>query len=148
MIFNSIFKWFRLRFSSSNQSPLSEDEYYTYLFTKNHEYSSKVPNNEEMERWLNIKILLEKAVAIKGGKNFVPVGFLGIITVGFILSFYSIIAGTMIAYFIAPILQLVGASNAAVWVTSQGVASNMIFASLFFFITILICVLEFEQESV
>ena len=70
MIFNSIFKWFRLRFSSSNQSPLSEDEYYTYLFTKNHEYSSKVPNNEEMERWLNIKILLEKAVAIKGGKNF------------------------------------------------------------------------------
>jgi len=75
---------------------------------------------------------------IKGGKRFVPVGFLGLITVGFILSFYSIIAGTMIAYFMDPILRLVGATDAAVWVTSQGVSSNMIFASLFFFLTILI----------
>lgn len=75
---------------------------------------------------------------IKGGKRFVPIGFLGITTVGFILSFYSIIAGTMVAYFIQPILLLLGADSAASWVTSQGVASNMLFASLFFFITILI----------
>ena len=75
---------------------------------------------------------------IKGGKRFVPIGFLGITTVGFILSFYSIIAGTMVAYFIQPILLLAGADSAATWVTSQGVASNMLFASLFFFLTILI----------
>ncbi len=75
---------------------------------------------------------------IKGGKNFVPIGFLGITTVGFILSFYSIIAGTMIAYFLNPILKLVGLDQAAAWVTSQGVSSNIVFASLFFFITVLI----------
>lgn len=75
---------------------------------------------------------------IEGGKRFVPIGFLGITTVGFILSFYSIIAGTMVAYFVQPILLLVGADSAAAWVTSQGVASNMLFASFFFFITILI----------
>lgn len=75
---------------------------------------------------------------IKGGKRFVPIGFLGITTVGFILAFYSIIAGTMVAYFINPILQLVGADAAAAWVISQGTASNMLFASVFFFLTILI----------
>ncbi|MEQ8424565.1 MAG: sodium-dependent transporter, partial [Cyclobacteriaceae bacterium] len=77
---------------------------------------------------------------IEGGKRFVPVGFLGIITVGFILSFYSIIAGTMVAYFIEPILKLVGLGGAAAWVTSQGVQSNMLFASVFFFLTIMIVV--------
>lgn len=75
---------------------------------------------------------------INGGKNFVPIGFLGITTVGFILSFYSIIAGTMMAYFLNPILKLVGLNQAATWVTSQGVSSNIVFASLFFFITVLI----------
>ena len=75
---------------------------------------------------------------IKGGKRFVPIGFLGITTVGFILAFYSIIAGTMVAYFINPILQLIGADSAAAWVTSQGTASNMLFASIFFFITVII----------
>lgn len=75
---------------------------------------------------------------INGGKPFVPIGLLGITTVGFILAFYSIIAGTMIAYFIDPILRLMGLDDAAVWGTSQGVSSNMIFASVFFFLTILI----------
>lgn len=75
---------------------------------------------------------------IKGGKRFVPVGFLGIITVGFILSFYSIIAGTMVAYFINPILKLMGLHQASAWVISQGASSNILFASIFFFFTILI----------
>ncbi|MCB0490294.1 MAG: sodium-dependent transporter [Cyclobacteriaceae bacterium] len=76
--------------------------------------------------------------SIKGGSRFVPVGFLGLFTVGLILSFYSIIAGTMVAYFISPFLSLVGANDAAAWVISQGVGANMLFASLFFFLTILI----------
>lgn len=76
--------------------------------------------------------------SIKGGKNFVPIGFLGITTVGFILSFYSIIAGTMMAYFLNPILELVGLTDAASWIISQGVGSNILFASLFFFVTVLI----------
>lgn len=77
---------------------------------------------------------------IEGGKRFVPVGFLGITTVGFILSFYSIIAGTMVAYFIDPIFRLIGLNEAAAWVTSQGLYSNMLFATLFFFLTIIIVV--------
>ncbi len=75
---------------------------------------------------------------IKGGNRFVPIGFLGLMTVGLILSFYSIIAGTMVAYFISPFLKLVGADNASQWVTSQGIGSNMLFASVFFFFTIMI----------
>lgn len=75
---------------------------------------------------------------IKGGHRFVPVGFLGLFTVGLILSFYSIIAGTMVAYFISPFLKLVGADSASQWVTSQGVGSNILFASVFFFFTIII----------
>ncbi len=77
---------------------------------------------------------------IEGGKRFVPVGFLGITTVGFILSFYSIIAGTMVAYFIDPIFRLIGLNEAAAWVTSQGLYSNMLFATIFFFLTIIIVV--------
>lgn len=75
---------------------------------------------------------------IEGGKRFVPLGFLGLVTVGLILSFYAIIAGAMVAFFLAPILVVAGAGDAALWVTSQGVASNMLFASLFFFLTIII----------
>lgn len=75
---------------------------------------------------------------IKGGHRFVPVGFLGLFTVGLILSFYSIIAGTMVAYFISPFLLLAGANSAANWVISQGVGANMLFASVFFFLTIMI----------
>src|SRR5690606_18846365 len=52
---------------------------------------------------------------IRGGKPFVVFGFLGLVTVGFILSFYAIIAGATIAYFIAPLMALVGATEAAAW---------------------------------
>lgn len=75
---------------------------------------------------------------IKGGKPFVPVGYLGLITMGVILSFYCLIAGAMIAYFIDPLLQMLGAQEAANWVTAQSTESNMLFASVFFFLTILI----------
>lgn len=75
---------------------------------------------------------------IKGGRPFVPFGFLGLITVGFILSFYSIIAGATIAYFIAPLMMTIGAEGAAQWVTSQGVGSNMLFSTVFFVLTIVV----------
>lgn len=75
---------------------------------------------------------------IRGGKKFIPVGFVGLFTVGMILSFYSIIAGAMLAFFISPLLALAGATDAAHWVTSQGVGSNMLFATAFYLLTILI----------
>jgi NSS family neurotransmitter:Na+ symporter len=75
---------------------------------------------------------------IPGGKKFVPLGFLGLFTVGLILSFYSIIAGAMAAYFLSPILVLSGATDAAQWITSQSIGSKMLFSSVFFLLTILI----------
>lgn len=75
---------------------------------------------------------------IPGGKPFVPFGFLGLLAVGLILSFYSIIAGAMVAYCLAPMLSLLGADKAAQWITSQGTGSNMLFSSVFFFLTIII----------
>lgn len=77
---------------------------------------------------------------IKGGKPFVPVAFLGLLTVGFILSFYSIIAGSMIAYFIEPVLRFVGGDELAKWIISQSIWSNMLFTTLFFFLSILIVI--------
>ncbi len=75
---------------------------------------------------------------ISGGRSFVPFGFLGLITVGLILSFYSIIAGATVAYFIAPLMTVMGADGAAQWMISQGVVSNMVFSTVFFILTIAI----------
>lgn len=73
-----------------------------------------------------------------GGKSFFWIGILGLITVGFILSFYSIIASGMIAYFIEPLGRLFGMESFSDWVISQGVSSNLVFTSIFFLLTILI----------
>jgi neurotransmitter:Na+ symporter, NSS family len=75
---------------------------------------------------------------IRGGKKFIPLGYLGLVTVGLILSFYSIIAGTTVAYFMSPVLQLIGADGAAAWIISQGIVSNMLFSTVFFILTIVI----------
>ncbi len=73
-----------------------------------------------------------------GGKSFFWIGILGLVTVGFILSFYSIIASGMIAYFIEPVGRLLGLEAFSDWVISQGASSNMVFTSIFFLLTILI----------
>ncbi len=77
---------------------------------------------------------------IDGGKNFVPAGFLGLFTVGFILSFYSIVAGWLTAFFVHPLLKMIGADSAAQWVVSQNTTSTVLFGSIFFILTILIVV--------
>lgn len=73
-----------------------------------------------------------------GGKSFYWIGVLGLLTVGCILSFYSIIAGGMIAYFIEPIGRLFGLNAFADWVIAQGTTSKLIFTSIFFVLTLLI----------
>lgn len=75
---------------------------------------------------------------LNGGKLFFGIGILGLVTVGFILSFYSIIAGGMIAYFIEPVGRMVGANSFSDWVVSQESSRNLLFTSLFFVLTILI----------
>jgi len=73
-----------------------------------------------------------------GGNSFFWIGIVGLVTVGFILSFYSIIAGGMIAYFLEPIGRMLELSSLSDWVVSQNEISNLVFTSIFFVLTILI----------
>ena len=75
---------------------------------------------------------------VPGGKPFVPVGVLGVFTVGVVLSFYAIVAGWMMAHFFEPIFQLLGADEAAAWITARSTSDNILLTSLFFLLTILI----------
>ncbi|MFY0593108.1 sodium-dependent transporter [Roseivirga sp.] len=73
-----------------------------------------------------------------GGKPYFIIGLMGLVTVGVILSFYSIIAGSMIAYFVEPIGRMLGLESMADWVVSQSSLSNFVFMTIFFVFTLLI----------
>ena len=66
------------------------------------------------------------------------VGFAGIVTVSFILSFYAIVSGWMIAFFFDPVARLLGMDAAAQWLTTDAVLRNSIFVVLFMTVTVLI----------
>ncbi len=67
-------------------------------------------------------------------------GYVGIITAALILSFYAIVAGWMIAYFIAPVAELLGFEGVAQWLTDFGVARNIVFTVVVMVLTIgIIC---------
>ncbi|MEC8472544.1 MAG: sodium-dependent transporter, partial [Pseudomonadota bacterium] len=66
------------------------------------------------------------------------VGFIGIVTVSFILSFYGIVSGWMIAFFFDPVARLLGASQLSAWLTNDAVMRNSLFVVLFMLLTIYI----------
>ena len=66
------------------------------------------------------------------------VGFAGIITVSFILSFYAIISGWMIAFFFDPVARILGLDSAAQWLTTDTTLRNSIFVVMFMTITVFI----------
>ena len=66
------------------------------------------------------------------------VGFAGIVTVSFILSFYAIVSGWMIAHFFDPLARLSGMDGAAQWLTQDAVIRNSIFVVLFMLLTVYI----------
>ncbi|NKB34252.1 MAG: sodium-dependent transporter [Pseudomonadales bacterium] len=66
------------------------------------------------------------------------VGFAGIVTVSFILSFYAIVSGWMIAYFFDPLARLLGLDGAAQWLTTDAVVRNTIFVVVFMTVTVFI----------
>ena len=75
--------------------------------------------------------------SIAGGRAFVPAGYFGIIVAGLILSFYSILAGWMVAYAIEPFLLLVGADSLAGWVVDESnLGRNILFTTIFYLMTI------------
>jgi len=66
------------------------------------------------------------------------VGFGGILCAALIMSFYSIVAGWMIAYTAEPITTAVCATDVSSWLTAQGLSRNLIFTFLFTILTVLI----------
>ncbi|GAA5526008.1 hypothetical protein Maes01_02595 [Microbulbifer aestuariivivens] len=58
-------------------------------------------------------------------------GFGGIIVASLILSFYSIVAGWMVAYLAEPFARLLGAGEIANWLTSGSIGRNLLFAAIF-----------------
>jgi NSS family neurotransmitter:Na+ symporter len=69
---------------------------------------------------------------LHGGRPFVPMGYLSII----ILSFYCIVAGKMLAFFLSALLNILGLDYLAIWIASEGTTQNLIFTSLFFLLTL------------
>ena len=66
------------------------------------------------------------------------VGFTGILTVSFILSFYAIVSGWMIAFFFDPLARLLGMDGLSQWLRSETELRNSIFVLLFMAMTIFI----------
>lgn len=66
------------------------------------------------------------------------VGFVGIVTVSFILSFYAIVSGWMIAFFFDPLARLLGLDGLAEWLTTDAVIRNSLFVVIFMIMTVYI----------
>ena len=68
----------------------------------------------------------------------IAVGFVGMLTVSFILSFYAIVSGWMIAFFFDSIARLLGLESASQWLTLDAVPRNAIFVVMFMVVTLMI----------
>ncbi|NQV68916.1 MAG: sodium-dependent transporter [Pseudohongiella sp.] len=66
------------------------------------------------------------------------IGLMGILTVSFILSFYAIVSGWMIAFFFDPIARLLGMEGLAQWLVQDTAMRNSIFVIVFMLLTIFI----------
>lgn len=64
------------------------------------------------------------------------VGMGGIVTVSLILSFYAIVSGWMLAYFLSSFSELMGWAAPAAWLTSGSVERDAIFTLIFVALTI------------
>ena len=65
-------------------------------------------------------------------------GFAGIATASLILSFYAIVAGWTVAYFLAPAMETAGMTRISAWLTTFSVARNLMFTGIFMILTVAI----------
>ncbi|KEY91287.1 sodium-dependent transporter yocR [Candidatus Photodesmus blepharus] len=77
-----------------------------------------------------------KAVYPKGGAC--AVGIASMVAVSLILSFYSIVAGWLVGYFVSSSMDLLGMKNTADCLTDFGIAGNLILTIAFMFLTMYI----------
>lgn len=66
------------------------------------------------------------------------VGFGGILCAALLMSFYSIVAGWMLAFTAEPVTSLLGATDASNWLTAQSNSRNLIFTLIFTLLTVFI----------
>ena len=66
------------------------------------------------------------------------IGFVGIVTVSLILSFYAIVSGWMMAFFLDPLSRLLGLTSLSAWLTTDTEIRNAIFVVIFMVLTVLI----------
>ncbi|WP_461515880.1 sodium-dependent transporter [Porticoccus sp.] len=62
-------------------------------------------------------------------------GYYGILVASLILSFYSIVAGWMLAYLVEPLATLGGFNGLSDWLTGNSTARNLLFTALFLVLT-------------
>ena len=72
-------------------------------------------------------------------------GIGGMVTAGLILSFYSIVAGWMLAFMLEPLTALLGLTDISHWLTDFSLVRNIGFAATFILITVLIISAGVEQ---
>ena len=65
-------------------------------------------------------------------------GIVGMVTAALILSFYSIVAGWMIAFMLEPVASTLGMQTVGNWLTEFSLLRNVGFAALFILLTVLI----------
>jgi neurotransmitter:Na+ symporter, NSS family len=66
------------------------------------------------------------------------IGFVGILTVSLILSFYAIVSGWMMAFFLDPVSRVLGLSSLSEWLTTDTEIRNALFVVIFMSLTVLI----------
>ena len=64
------------------------------------------------------------------------IGLLGILTVSLILSFYAIVSGWMMAFFLDPITRILGLTSFSQWLTTDTEFRNAIFVVIFMAFTV------------
>jgi neurotransmitter:Na+ symporter, NSS family len=62
-------------------------------------------------------------------------GLFGLLGAIFMLSFYSIVAGWMVAHTLAPLLELLGYVDVAQWLASSSTSRNIVFTPIFILLT-------------
>jgi len=80
-----------------------------------------------------------------GKKIGMLVGVGGMVTAGLILSFYSIIAGWMLAYMLEPLTTILDLGHISEWLTTDSVFRDVGFATIFIALTVLIISAGVEQ---
>ncbi len=78
---------------------------------------------------------LKKACGERFGKTGESAGIIGLIGALMMLSFYTIVAGWMLAHSLSPLAQMLGATEIATWLANSSTLRNVVFTPIFILLT-------------